>query len=53
LSPIEKILNEGNEASKFLEKFHEGYTIDEIVETWVQESLEEDLKIESRCKAIS
>jgi len=53
LSPIEKILNEGNESTKLLEKFHDGYTIEEIVGDWVQESIEEDLKVESRCKAIS
>ncbi|MDX1919750.1 MAG: glutamate--cysteine ligase [Candidatus Caenarcaniphilales bacterium] len=44
LKPIENILTDGNEASQRLEKFHEGYSINQIMEDWVEDSLEEDLR---------
>ncbi len=53
LTTLEKILNEGNEASQKLEKLDEGITIEQIVGDWVEESLQEDLRVESICKAKS
>lgn len=44
LKPIEKVLAEGNEATQKLEKYLEGYSINQIMEEWVEESLEEDLQ---------
>jgi predicted glutamate--cysteine ligase len=52
LASIEKVLTEGNESSQKLEKFNDGYSIPEIMEEWVQESLEHDLKTEEKCKEI-
>jgi len=51
LKPIENILNEGNESSQLLEKFEEGHSLETIMEDWVQESQEEDLKVAAHCKA--
>jgi predicted glutamate--cysteine ligase len=47
LQPLYKVLSEGNEATQKLEKYHDGYTIAEIMEEWVSESEEEDKKIAS------
>jgi gamma-glutamyl:cysteine ligase YbdK (ATP-grasp superfamily) len=52
LASIEKVLTEGNESSQKLEKLNDGYSIPEIMEEWVQESLEHDLKTEEKCKEI-
>ncbi len=51
LQPIDQILTYGNEASHLLEKALDGHTVEEIMEDWTEESLQEDLKVEAHCKA--
>ena len=51
LKPIEKILEEGSEASQKLLKA-ENYAIADIMTEWVEESLEADLSCESKCKTL-
>jgi predicted glutamate--cysteine ligase len=53
LAPISKVLEEGNEATQKLALVHDGHPIEEVMEEWTQESLEEDLRIEARCKTVS
>ena len=42
---IEGILTNGNEAQQKIALYDQGLSVEEIVENWVQESLDEDTKI--------
>ncbi|HEY9886566.1 MAG TPA: hypothetical protein V6C96_04820, partial [Vampirovibrionales bacterium] len=48
LEPLNRVLMDGNEASKKIELFHDGMKLEDIMEQWVEECHLEDIKIAER-----
>jgi len=42
LHPLEKVLAEGNEATQQLQKIHDGYSLEQVMQEWIEESLRLD-----------